>query len=110
MIAVCIISFVVGAMIMMCAIRLMSCQKDKKPRNKVHFYVTRDSKLSIAPDTLFLWMEKPNRFNEMWNDSYDFCIPLCAERNFVNFGLKPSDFKDLKFEDEPVEVFLNLED
>ena len=40
MIIACIISFNIGAMLMMCAIGLMSYQKDKKPRNKVHFYVT----------------------------------------------------------------------
>lgn len=109
MIIACIVSFIIGAMLM-CVIGMVVIQKDKKPRNKVHFYVTRDSKISLAPDTLFLWLEKPNRLGEIWNDSYDYCIPLCSERNFVDFGLNPSDFKDLKFEDEPVEVFLNLED
>ena len=27
-----------------------------------------------------------------------------------SFGLNPDDFKDLKWEDEPVEVFVNMED
>ena len=27
-----------------------------------------------------------------------------------NFGLNPDDFKDLKWEDEPVEVFVNMEE
>ena len=30
--------------------------------------------------------------------------------NFSIYGLNPDDFKNLKWEDEPIEVFLNLED
>ena len=84
--------------------------KLKKPRNKVRFYVTRDSDVSIAPDSLILWMGKPDKVNNMWNNSYSYCTPLCSEQDFRCFGLNPSNFKDLKFEDKPIEVFLNLED
>ena len=39
------------------------------------------------------------------------CATLMVnEHYFKDFGLNPDDFKDLKWEDEPVEVFLNLED
>ena len=31
------------------------------------------------------------------------------EPYFFNFGLNTKNFENLKFEDEPVEVFLNLE-
>ena len=54
MIIACIISFIIGALIMMCAIGLMSYQKDKQPRNKVHFYVTVG-----ALGGLELWIGKP---------------------------------------------------
>lgn len=30
--------------------------------------------------------------------------------DFQKFGLNPDDFNNLKWEDEPVEVFLNLKD
>ena len=60
MIIACIISFVVGALIMMCAIGLMSCQKDKKPRNKVRFYVTRNKN-----GELNLSLNKPLRNNSL---------------------------------------------
>lgn len=95
---------------MMCAIGLMSCQKDKKPRNNVHFYVTRDNMESIIPNTLLLWIGKPTKLHGEWNDYSSTCACICTERRFVNYGLKPLDFKNLKWEDEPVEVFLNLED
>lgn len=35
MIIACIISFIVGAMMMMCAIGMVAIQKDKKPQNDV---------------------------------------------------------------------------
>ena len=38
-----IIGFIVGAMLMMCAIGMVAIQKDKKPQNKVRFYLVKTS-------------------------------------------------------------------
>ena len=106
MIVACIISFIVSSMLMMCAIGMVAIQKDKKPRNKVHFYVARDKN-----GPLWLYMGKPIR------DRITF-IP-CREKGVLymgrnselkKYGLNENDYEDLKWEDEPVEVFLNMED
>lgn len=77
-----------------------------EPKNKVHFYVARDS-----DDALYLYFSKPVRRNGFWgtgdNSSViggdaNFCLEKC--------GLKWENFKGLKWKDEPVEVFLNMED
>lgn len=106
MIVACIISFIVGSMLMMCVIGMVAIQKDKKPRNKVHFYVARDKN-----GPLWLYMGKPIR------DRITF-IP-CREKGVLymgrnselkKYGINEHDYDSLKWEDEPVEVFLNLED
>ena len=99
-----IIGFIVGAMLMMCAIGLMSCQKDKKPRNKVHFYVARDK-----CGMLWLYLSKPVRGKESFECNTHGCVAT-YDSLFENLGLNKNDYKDLKWEDEPVEVFLNLEE
>lgn len=105
MIIACIISFVVGALIMMCAIGLMSYQKDKKPRNKVHFYVTRD-----VCGSLELWLGVPHK-TTMYYFSRKPTTKLLTHGDYItDFGLKPLKYDRLTFNDEPVEVFLNLED
>lgn len=77
-----------------------------KSKNKVHFYVARD----ISGD-LWLYLGKPERRSYSFINSYEACGTLMVnERHFKHFGLTPDDFNDLKWEDEPVEVFLNMED
>lgn len=106
MIVACIILFIVGSMLMMCVIGMVAIQKDKKPRNKVHFYVARDKN-----GPLWLYMGKPIR------DRITF-IP-CREKGVLymgrnselkKYGINEHDYDSLRWEDEPVEVFLNLED
>ena len=77
----------------------------KSLRNNVHFYVVRFKYNNF----LYLYLGKPHR------DDFSFYVGdkgsiVAREDNFTNFGLNPKDFENLKFEDEPVEVFLNLED
>ena len=85
----------------------VSCrQLLKKPRNKVHFYVARDECGSI-----YLYLGKPERRSSCFFGFCGTCATLMVnEHYFKDFGLNPDDFKDLKWEDEPVEVFLNLDD
>ena len=104
MIIACIISFLVGAMLMMCAIGMVAIQKDKKPRNKVHFYVARDKN-----GWLWLYMGKPVRGNaEFYSDEPYNYVEFSGSIEL--FGLNENDYANLKWEDEPVEVFLNMED
>ena len=76
----------------------------KSLRNNVHFYVARDK----YDNVLCLYLGKPLR----GVDTFHSCDEGCAVEVgncFFNFGLNPEDFENLRFEDEPVEVFLNLE-
>ena len=87
-----IIGFILGAMLMMCAIGMVAIQKDKKPRNKVHFIVTKQERLSL------IVLNKPKEW-----------FHLCDEEDFIYWNLNPDNFSDMK-EGEIREVFLNLED
>lgn len=83
-----------------CKIRNLSAQL----RNKVRFYVARD-----VDSSLFLYLGKPQR-------DYPYFIPkskgkyIAADVEFEKFNLEIDDFENLKWEDEPVEVFINMED
>lgn len=78
--------------------------KFSKKRNRVHFYVVRDDS-----GRLWLYISKPIRA------ALGF-IPningrLCAlEGEFSKYGLDANDYDNLKWEDEPVEVFVNMEE
>lgn len=74
-----------------------------KPKNKVHFYVARDKN-----GKLWLYMGKPVRCNDAFIADLSKGNTL-TNINFRCFGLNESDYLNLKWEDEPVEVFLNLE-
>ena len=102
----CFITFIIGAVFMLAILSIAAMGKVKEPRNKVRFYVARDKN-----GTLWLYMGKPIR------DRIIF-IP-CREKGVLymgrnselkKYGLNENDYEDLKWEDEPVEVFLNLED
>lgn len=106
MITACIISFLVGAMLMMCAIGVVSNCKEEEPRNKAHFYVARDK-----DKTLWVYLGKPIRSEK--DGAFAASEPGCCMSHscgLENLGLKVDDYKNLKWEDEPVEVFLNFED
>ena len=102
----CLITFIIGAGFMLAMHSIAVMGKVKEPMNKVHFYVARDKN-----GPLWLYMGKPIR------DRIIF-IP-CREKGVLymgrnselkKYGLNENDYEDLKWEDEPVEVFLNLED
>ena len=83
-----------------CKLRNLSA----KTKNNVHFYVARDEN-----KTLWLFLGKPIR------DYNCYITEICGSvisnsYNFKHFGLNTDDYKDLKWEDEPLEVFVNMED
>ena len=72
-----------------------------KTKNNVHFYVARD-----MSGSLWLYMGKPIRFENFFARGRGEI--LSSSDSFPKFGLNVHDFDNLKWEDEPVEVFLNL--
>ena len=113
----CFIAFVIGAMFMLAMLSIAAMGKDDEPRNKVRFFVTRNLR-----GKLNLYLNKPRRNNNLrswyYYSFYDHkgnrlkwaSVRIVEEEFFKDFGLNPDDFQDLKWEDEPVEVFINLED
>ena len=109
--AYCFISFILGALFMLtmlCIAAMGKVQeqinKVQEPINKVHYYVARDSY-----GTLFLYMGKPTRSTSEFLPSY-YGRLINSSRHFSEYGLNKNDYADLKWEDEPVEVFINMED
>ena len=80
-------------MLMMFAIGLMSYQKDKKPRNKVRFFVAKTD----FGNLVLILLDKVDGTIIAFGDS------------FAKYGLNPEVFADIK-PMERKEVFLNLED
>lgn len=80
--------------------------KSSKKISRVKFYVARDKS-----GFLYLYVGKVERAYSCFLAHCGACIcHLEKEYDFKKFGLKYDDFKDLKWEDEPLEVFLNMED
>ena len=102
----CFIAFVIGALFMLAMLSIAAMGKVKEPRNKVHFYVARDKN-----GLLWLYMGKPIRDRIIFIPCREKGV-LCMGYNseLKKYGLNENDYEDLKWEDEPVEVFLNLED
>lgn len=78
------------------------------PKNNVHFYVTRDSD-PFNEGLLTLWLNKPERGVDIWYVGKSLARDIAVGSDLVLFGLSLSNYKNLKWEDEPIEVFLNLE-
>lgn len=92
--------FIVAFIIIFCYER-----KIRRMRNKVHFYVARDKNRE-----LWLYIGKPIRTNTKFIHSIRKGAFVLTRYNFKSFGLNENDYANLKWEDEPVEVFVNMED
>ena len=98
----CFVAFVIGAVFMLAILSIAAMGKEKEPRNKVHFYVARDKN-----GELWLYLSKPIRMKE----EFVSCSHGKALTNhFSKYSLNENDYANLKWEDEPVEVYLNIED
>ena len=102
--AYCFISFILGALFMLTILSIAAMGKVQEPINKVHFYVARD-----MDGILFLYMGKPIRSTSEFLSS-DYGRLINSSRHFSKYGLNENDYAYLKWEDEPVEVFINMED
>ena len=76
-----------------------------KPKNNARFYVARDK-----TGELWLYMGKPIRTDTTFRGDLDKGVIGLIFLNFRCFGLNEDDYAYLKWEDEPVEVFINMED
>ena len=98
-----ILPVIFGVLLMFLVFCIVAPIKDKKPKSKVHFYVARDKN-----KLLWLYLGKPERRQEAFVNSYGtYGGCMINQYHFKDFGLNENDFDNLKWEDEPVEVFLN---
>lgn len=111
-----LLSFLAGMCIAIVICDIISHKFFKRKRNKVHFYIARNKvhfyvARDKSSDRLWLYLNKPIRSKHLlqWIGSWG-SKPICMEAGFEDVGLNADDYKDLKWEDEPVEVFLNMED
>lgn len=99
-----ILSLIFGALLMFLVFCIVTPLKEKKPKNNIHFYVARDKN-----GELFLYMSKPFRGINKFHPYQNGCI-ITSDDDLSNFGLNKDDYSSLKWEDEPVEVFINIKD
>lgn len=71
-------------------------------KNKLHAYIAR-----YKDGSLWLHFNKPFRGDERFFGVIN--VPL-SQHKINHLGLNENDYTDLKWEDEPVEVFFNMED
>ena len=98
MIGIVVVCAVTLALILLDFVTDKVKSKFSKKINEVHFYVARDKN-----GRLYLYRGKPFR-----RDTYFYGNVFSL--NLKSFDLNENDYKDLKWEDEPLEVFLNMED
>lgn len=104
MIGIAVVNSFVLAVIILDFVADKVMSKFSKKINRVHFYVSRD-----MDGRLYLYLGKPLRGIAEFHGVAGKNI-FVLTNNFKSFGLNQDDFKDLKWEDEPVEVFVNMED
>ena len=100
-----VIAFILGAISMFMLVCIGYAAKQEEPVNRVHFYVAKDK-----DGDLYLYLGKPFRGSSEFYSNPDKGSILLTYHNFEYFGLNENDYKDLKWEDEPLEVFVNMED
>ena len=100
------IMFIIGAISMFMMVCIGYAAKQEEPINRVHFYVARDK-----DSRLYLYIGKPIRVDNRFSPNpIEGIIALGCGCNLQWYGLNENTYKDLKWEDEPLEVFVNMED
>ena len=95
-------SFIASSFITLLFIDKKIIKNISKPKNNVHFYVARDK-----DGSLWLHIGKPIRSEAVFESEVNIDL---THRNFYSLDLNKNDYDSLRWEDEPVEVFLNLDD
>lgn len=83
--------------------------KLRRPRNRVHFYVTCEKRIESDRPSYTLWLRKPKLNAEREWCAETFGSFIASDVNLKWFNLCLVDFWDMK-DGEVREVFLNLED
>ena len=94
---------------MLVSLAIVAMSKDNnEPRNKVRFFVTKESNYSSR---VLLWLGKPEWGENVvsWISRSKYVHFICNDYYFEFYKLNPEDFADMK-EGEIRQVFLNLED
>ena len=100
------IAFILGGIVMFMTICIGYAAKQEEPANRAHFYVARDE-----DGKLYLYMGKPIRGDSFFASRLEKGGKyIGCGRDLKMYGLYENDYKDLKWEDEPLEVFINMED
>ena len=101
-----VIAFILGAISMFMMVCIGYAAKQEELVNRVHFYVARDK-----DGRLYLYIGKPIRVDNRFSPNpIEGIIALGCGCNLQWYGLNENNYKDLKWEDEPLEVFINMED
>ena len=100
----CFITFVIGAVFMLAMLSIAAMCKAKEPRNKVRFFVARD-----MDGVLCLYISKPLRSKIQFHPNICNGVIVLNRYNYKRLGLNEDDYANLKWEDEPVEVFINTD-
>ena len=101
-----VIAFILGAISMFMMVCISYAAKQEEPVNKVRFYVARDKN-----GRLYLYLCKPIRDEFIFLSCHKKggrCMASYSE--LAMYGLNEKDYKGLRWEDEPLEVFVNMED
>ena len=104
MIGIAVVNSFVLAVIILDFVSDKVKSKFSKKRNHVHFYVARDDK-----GRLWLYISKPIRAALGFIPNINGRL-LALEGEFSKYGLDTNDYDNLKWKDEPVEVFVNMEE
>ena len=100
------IMFILGAISMFMMVCIGYAAKQEEPINRVHYYVARDK-----DSRLYLYIGKPIRVDNRFSPNpIEGIIALGGGEELQWYHLNENDYKDLKWEDEPVEVFVNMEE
>ena len=99
---ICLVFFILLFIILFIIQSIKIRKLSENPKNNVHFYVARDK-----DNSLWLYLGKVTRSEQIFmSTSYGRII--ISEKYFSKYALDVNNYANLKWEDEPVEVFLNL--
>ena len=73
-----------------------------KSKNNVHFYIARDKN-----ENLWLYIGKQIRAKDVFVSAINIDLTY---RNCNYLDLNKNDYDNLKWDDDPIEVFINMED
>lgn len=99
-----VIVFIFGAISMFMMVCIGYTAKQEEPINRIHFYVARDKN-----GELNFYIGKPFRGDTEFGTNTRKNVMVLSRYSSDFLGLNENDYVNLKWEDEPLEVFVNME-